>query len=222
AVYKPFRMNCRRFVVACGLVCAHYRAGRGIQRGNIVRAVIVGEDPLGAGIVIDPVGTFTDVYLVNELQRSRVEHRNLVLAAIAGKSVLEGGCDRGSVDSRCVADRPDDLAAIGIYNVNLSRVRNVKPPRRFIERDVIKPAAAGNGITAYYLIVGGALQQQRGGEETSQYYSHDWHRLLLWLQIRTWRGASPVRVHLFHCCPATRRLAVQRAILMSTAIKAQI
>src|SRR5215475_11780795 len=67
-------------------------AGRGVEGGDVVRTVVIGEHSLRPRVVVDAVGPLADIDLLDELQRRGVEHRDLVLPAIAGESVLKIRC----------------------------------------------------------------------------------------------------------------------------------
>src|SRR5579864_9185626 len=58
----------RLLAVAFHFYCAHYLAGGGIESGDIVRSVIVGEYAFGFRIVVDAVRSLADIDLLNQVQ----------------------------------------------------------------------------------------------------------------------------------------------------------
>src|SRR5690349_2313494 len=123
--------------------------------------MIVGEDAFGAGVVIDPVRSFTDVDFVDELQRRWIKHRDFVFTTIAGETVFELGGECNAVNSGCVRDCPDQLAAVRIDYVHLRAVRQVQASRIAIDRYVIEAAIAWNWITRLDFVSGSCLKQRQ-------------------------------------------------------------
>src|SRR6266851_3665222 len=148
------------FAIAFRLHRSYHFACLGIDGGDVVRAVVVGEHAFRFGIVVDAVRPLADVDLLDKCQGRRVEHRDLVLAAIAGEAVFESRGDRGPMDAGSICDRADEFATVRVQNFDLSRMRNVEPPRRTVDRDVIKAAGAANRVMARDLIAGRALKEQ--------------------------------------------------------------
>src|SRR6266508_5466957 len=165
-INKTVASDDRLFAITIHFHRPYNIAGRGVEGCDVVRTVVIGEHSLRSRIVVDAVGPLADFDLLDDLQRRGVEHRDLILPAIAGEAALEVRCDRDTVDSRRVRDCAHDLSVISIQDVYLGPVRNVEPPRRTVQRHVIKTADAGDRVTTYYLVVSRALQQQRGGKET--------------------------------------------------------
>src|SRR4026209_1475378 len=114
--------------------------------------MIVSEDALGAGIVVDAVRSFTHVDLVDELQRRRIEHRDFILAAVAGEPMLELRSERHAVNSRRIRDRSDELTGVGVDHVHLRAVRKVETPRRAIDRYIVKPTIPRNRVARLNLV----------------------------------------------------------------------
>src|SRR5204863_9768363 len=147
--------------------------------GDVVRTVIVSEDALGPRIVVDAIRPLPHIDFLNKLEVRGIEHRDFVLAPIAGESVFEFGCNRDPMHARRVCDGTHQLSAIGVQNVDLSRVRNVDPPRRTVYGYVIKTSDSGHRITAHYLVISRTLQQDRGRKRQYQNALRLQHFLLL-------------------------------------------
>src|SRR5262249_25478878 len=114
--------------------------------------MIVGENALGAGIVVDAIRSLADIDLIDQLERVRIEHRDFVLAPIAGESVFEFRSNGRPVNSRRIADCADHFSAVRIYDVDLSAVRDIKPARGAVDVKVVKSSVAGNGILSHDLV----------------------------------------------------------------------
>src|SRR5262245_36761284 len=110
--------------------------------------MIVSEHAFRARIVIDSVRSLADVDFVDELQRRWIEHRNFVLAAIAGESVFELRSDRDAVNAGCISDGSDERAVVGIDYVNLGAVREIQAPRVAIDGYVVEAAIARHRIAS--------------------------------------------------------------------------
>ena len=107
------------------------------------------------------------------MQGGRVEHRDFVLAAVAGEAVLEPGSDRSTMDARRVGDRADNFASVGVDDFDLSGMRNVEAARRAVDVDVIPAAGASNRIAADNLVAGAALNQQAAEQDDGQHRFRD-------------------------------------------------
>src|SRR5437588_12218909 len=134
-----------------------------------MRTMIIRKHALGAVIVVDAIRTSAHIDLLNQLQRGRVEHRDFVLAAVAGEAVLESGSDRGSMNAWRIGDRADDFAIVGVEDFDLSTVRDVEPARRAVDGNVIKTTDASNRIAADNLVAGAALNQQTAEQYDGQH-----------------------------------------------------
>ncbi len=163
-VDKPVGADNSLLSVAFRLHGAYNLAGLGVDRTDIVRTVVIGENPFRGWVIVDAIRPLADIDFLDELQGGWVEHRNFVLPAIAGKSVFEFRRDRDTVNARRVRDGANKFSVIGVDDVHLSRVRNVDPPRRAVDANVIPPACARYGITGHDLIVGCAGQQHHGAK----------------------------------------------------------
>src|ERR1700682_4010333 len=104
--------------------------------------MIVGEHAFGFWFVINSIGAFAHIYLLDEGERRRVEHRDFILTPVTGKAMLEGRGNRSPVHARRVRNRADWLPAVSVKNFDLGPVRNIEPPRRAINRYVIKATDA--------------------------------------------------------------------------------
>src|SRR3989442_6586625 len=119
-VDKSILADDRLFAIALHRHSADYVTARCIDGRDVMRTVIIREYALGSGIVVDAVRASAHIDLFNELQRSRVKHRDFVLAAIAGEAVLESGSDRGAMNARRVGDRTDNLTSVDVDDFDLS------------------------------------------------------------------------------------------------------
>src|SRR6266478_615608 len=164
-INKTIGSDHRLFAVTLNFHGAYYVSSSGIDGADIVCTVIVGEDALCALVVVDAIRPFAYIDLLDQLERRRVEHRDLILTPIAGESVLESRGDRNPMDARCVGNCTDDFTGIGVHDVHLSSVRDVEPPRGVVQHNVIETANTGNRITADQLVGGTALHQKGGKRE---------------------------------------------------------
>src|SRR6185437_11219577 len=171
--------NDRRLAIAFDLHCAHNLTRLRVNRGDVVRAVVVSEDAFSAGIEINAVRSFTDFDFLNELQRRGIEHRNLVLTTVARKPVFELGSKRHTVNAGRVCDGPDQLTVVRIDHVDLRPVRQVQTSSVAIDRYVIKTAVAGNRITCLDFVSGSTLPDCKGNGQPDESSSDIWHKLFL-------------------------------------------
>src|SRR5439155_5247794 len=97
----------RLFAIGFSLYRPHHLAGFRVDGGNIMRAMIVSEDALRGRVIVDAVRSFSDINLLNQLQRDGVKHRNFIFPAVAGEPMFEFGSNRYPVYARRVGDGPD-------------------------------------------------------------------------------------------------------------------
>ncbi len=90
--------------------------------------MIVGEHAFGFWFVINTIGTFAHIDLLDEGERSRIKHRDFILAAVTGEAMLERRCNRSPVHARRFRNRADHLSTVSVKNFDLSPVRNVESP----------------------------------------------------------------------------------------------
>src|SRR5204863_10069627 len=131
------------FPVAFRFYRPHYFGRASVDRRNIVRTVIIGEDALRAWFVIDAIWSFADIDFLYELQGGGIEHRNLVLSPITGKSVLEFRDNYSTVHAWRVGNRPHHFPIISIHHIYLRAMRKIEPPRGAVDSDVVKPSRTG-------------------------------------------------------------------------------
>src|SRR5262245_11737702 len=97
-INKTISSDDRLFTITLHFYRPDNFAGRGVEGSDIVRAMIIGEYALRSRIVIDAVRPLADIDFLDELQRGRVEHRDLILPAVAGESMFESRSNRDPVD----------------------------------------------------------------------------------------------------------------------------
>src|SRR6266496_198842 len=114
--------------------------------------MIVCEDSLRAVVVVDPIRSFPNIDFLDELQRHRIYHRDLILPAIACESVLEGGSYRDSMDARRIRDCAYQLSAVRIQDVYLGRMRNIEASSRTVQCNVVEAADAGYRVTTNHFV----------------------------------------------------------------------
>src|SRR5258705_2649089 len=119
--------------------------------------VIIGKDAFSARIVVDSVWSLADVNLINQLQRSGIEHRDFVLATVAGETMFELRCDSNTMHAGSVGNGPNQLTVVSVHNVDLCAMRKIKPPSIAIDGYVVKPAIAWNRIASLEFVSRDAL-----------------------------------------------------------------
>jgi hypothetical protein len=117
------------FAIAFSLHCSHHFSGGRIDGADVVRTVVIGENALGGGIVVDAIRPLADIDFLDELQGRGIEHGNFVLAPVAGEAVLEFRCNGGAVYARRIRNGAHHLAGVDIQDFYLVGVRDVQPPR---------------------------------------------------------------------------------------------
>src|SRR6476661_5346854 len=114
--------------------------------------MIVGKDAFGSRIIINSVWSFADIDLVNQLQRGWIEHRDFVLATIAGETMFELRRDSNTVNAGSVGNGPNQLAVVRIHNVDLCAMRKIEPACVAIDGYVVKAAIAWNRIARFEFV----------------------------------------------------------------------
>src|SRR5262249_6959519 len=108
--------------VAVEFYSSDHRAGLRVNRRDVVRPVVVGEHAFGARIVVNPVGAFADVNLLDEFQRGRIEDRDLSFRPVAGDSVYELRRKSNPVTTSRNTNGVDHPSVVGVHDIPLSSV----------------------------------------------------------------------------------------------------
>src|SRR5579862_2459134 len=148
-----------------------------IDNGDIVRAVIVGEDAIGTRVVVDAVGTFADLNLLDQGKISCAEHGNLVLLAVGGEAVAGRGGQGDSMHAGSILNCAQRCAGVGVQNVDASGVRDVNAAGVGVDGDVIPAVGSGDRIAclnfeaAWRLSMRGAGDCKYGGKQSDPFHS---------------------------------------------------
>ena len=126
--------------------------------------VVVGEDALSDGLIVDSVRPLTDIDLPDELQRSSVEDGDFVLLAVAGKAAVAGG-DGDAVHARRIGNGAHLFTRVGVEHLHLGGVRNVDAAGVAVNRNVVPSARAREWVAPGEFIARFAVQRSRACQE---------------------------------------------------------
>ena len=116
-----------------------------IRRVNRCRAVstpVERKDALGGGIVENPVRPFAGLRLADFLQRLQIKDGHLRRPAVAGEAAVKFRRQRHAVHTWRVRNIAHDFISVRVQYDHVCAARNVKPPRRTVDRQVIPSAFA--------------------------------------------------------------------------------
>src|SRR5256885_14720746 len=87
-----------------------------------------------------------------------------------------------------VGNRANQFTIVGIDNVDFGSMREIKPPRGTVDRDVIPAAVAGNWIFCLDLVSRTALHSGNGNKNRNDSALHTEHDFLLFDECATYSG----------------------------------
>src|ERR1035441_535258 len=148
-----------------------------VDDGDIVRAVIVGEDAISTRVVVDAVRPFANLNLLDQGKVSRAEHGNLVLLAVGGEAVAGRGGEGDSMHAGGVFNCAQGCAGIGVQYVDANSVGDVDAAGVGVDVDVVPAVSSGDRIAcpdfeaAGRLSMRGAGDDKYGGKQSDPFHS---------------------------------------------------
>jgi hypothetical protein len=134
----PLEIGGGELGLAAELDGAHHLARLRVQDGGVVGAAVEGEDPGGDRVVEDGVGVLArHLNLGDRGEGLEVEEGHRGALAVADEAAAEVVGDGDAVDSREIPHVPHGLAAVGVDHGDFRGVRDVEPPRRGVDGEIV-------------------------------------------------------------------------------------